>query len=144
MDKDLLTAQGQLEALKSAIQGKLFKSPADLEAEAPESNVEGDIFDVTHYCPCPKCCGKSSPEMGGHGLTASGKAPEEGLTIAADWSVLPKGTEVEIEGLGRRRVMDTGSAIKGNRIDVFMKDHEAARQAGRKQLRVKRVSNAGR
>jgi len=106
---------------------------------APESNVEGDMFDVSFYCSCPTCCGKNSPARGGHGLTASGKPPKEGETIAADWSVLPKGSKVDIEGLGPRTVMDKGSAIKGKKIDVFMKSHEEAKKAGRKQLRVKRL-----
>jgi 3D (Asp-Asp-Asp) domain-containing protein len=109
------------------------------EPEVPESNVEGDMFDVSFYCSCPTCCGKNSPERGGHGLTASGKPPKEGETIAADWSVLPKGSKVDIEGFGTRTVMDTGSAIKGKKIDIFMKSHEEAKKAGRKQLRVKRL-----
>lgn len=105
----------------------------------PESNVEGDMFDVSFYCSCPTCCGKSSPQVGGHGLTASGRPPKEGLTVAADWKVLPKGSKVDIEGFGLREVQDTGSAIKGKKIDVYMQSHEAAKKAGRKQLRVRRV-----
>jgi 3D (Asp-Asp-Asp) domain-containing protein len=107
--------------------------------KGPDSNVEGDMYDVTFYCPCPRCCGPSSPERGGHGLTASGRPPVEGETVAADWTILPKGARIDIEGYGPRRVMDTGSAIKGKRLDIFMKDHEAAVKAGRKKLRVKRI-----
>jgi len=121
-----------IRAQREALFGLVKPPPSLLEGEEDE-------FETTFYCPCPTCCGHSSPEKGGHGLTASGRPPEEGVTIAADWSVLPRGAEVEIEGLGRRRVMDTGSAIKGKKIDVFMKSHEAAKAAGRKRLRVKRI-----
>ena len=53
-------------------------------------------------------------------ITASGVKAREGITIAADWDVMPEGTIVEIEGIGYRIVQDTGSAIKGHRIDLSL------------------------
>jgi 3D (Asp-Asp-Asp) domain-containing protein len=103
------------------------------------SNVEEDPWDVTFYCPCPTCCGKNSPHVGGHGLTASGKPPVEGMTVAADWKLLPKGSRIDIEGLGERQVMDTGSGVKGRHVDVFMKNHEEAKKMGRLKRKVKRL-----
>lgn len=88
---------------------------------------------ATAYCPCSICCGKWAA-LGG--LTASGTVPVEGRTIAADWRVLPKKACILVKGLGRMVVEDTGSAIIGNRIDVFMESHEAAIQFGRKVLGV--------
>jgi len=81
---------------------------------------------VTFYCPCFKCCKANSPEVGGHGLTASGRLPKAGRTVAADWKVWPKGTCLEIEGIGIRRVEDRGSKIRGQALDVFMATHEKA------------------
>lgn len=86
--------------------------------------VEGEIYRATAYCACVKCCGKSD------GITASGEKAREGVTIAADWTVLPKGTEVEIEGLGSRIVQDRGGAIRGNRIDVYFNSHNDALKFG--------------
>lgn len=91
---------------------------------------------VTFYCPCKKCCGKNSPEAGGHGLTASGVKPKVGLTVAADWKVWPKGTCLEIEGVGFRKVQDKGGDIKGQTLDVFLGSHEEARH---KAVKVRRV-----
>lgn len=73
------------------------------------------------YCPCSKCCGKWSG-----GPTASGAMPQEGRTVAADWSVLPAGTEIYVEGVGWRVVEDTGAGIDGHTLDVYYDSHEAA------------------
>jgi 3D (Asp-Asp-Asp) domain-containing protein len=62
----------------------------------------------------------------------------QGKTVAADVALLPFGTCVEIEGVGRRVVQDTGSAIKGRAIDVYMADHADALEFGRREARVTR------
>ena len=74
---------------------------------------------LSFYCDCPICCGKWSD-----GITASGTVATEGRTIAVDDSVIPLGTTVYIDGLGEFVSEGTGSAIKGNRIDVFLSSHE--------------------
>ena len=53
--------------------------------------------------------------------------------ILADWKVLPKGTRIELSCFPDHvfTVLDTGSAIRGRRIDVWMPSHEMARQFGR-------------
>ena len=61
--------------------------------------------------------------------TASMKIAEQGLTVAADTSVLPFGSRVIINDT-EYEVQDRGGAIKGNRIDVYMDDHEEALQRG--------------
>ncbi|MEK4427753.1 3D domain-containing protein [Paenibacillus sp. FSL M7-0802] len=68
-----------------------------------------------------------------YGRTASGKLTKEGVTIAADWRVLPKNTVVYIEGVGKRVVQDKGGAIKGHKIDVYVRTESEARQFGRKK-----------
>lgn len=82
------------------------------------------IYTLTAYCPCVKCCGKSD------GITASGVKAVQGVTIAADTSVLPFGTKVEIDGKVYT-VQDRGGAIKGNRIDIYFDSHEEALKFGR-------------
>lgn len=98
------------------------------------SNVES-----TAYCSDVICTGPSSPEVGGHGLTKSGVRPEAGRTVAADPKIYPLGSVLDIEGLGRRVVEDTGSAIKGPKIDIFMDTHEAAKKYGRQPRRVRNL-----
>lgn len=67
--------------------------------------------------------------------TASGTWPGHG-TIAADTSVLPFGTKVKING-HIYRVEDTGSDIRGNRIDIFMDSKSDCLKFGRRTLEIK-------
>lgn len=56
--------------------------------------------------------------------------------IAVDPSVIPLGSHVWVEGYGNAIAADTGSAIKGHKIDVFMPDKASSKSWGRKQIRV--------
>lgn len=51
--------------------------------------------------------------------TASGRPLEPGV-VAVDPDVIPLGTHLYVEGYGYAVAADTGSAIKGNRIDLYM------------------------
>lgn len=81
-------------------------------------------FRITHYCNCYACCGQWAG-----GLTASGTVPTPGRTIAVDPSVIPLGTRVIINGQVYV-AEDTGGAIKGNKIDVFVANHSLTIQYG--------------
>ena len=57
--------------------------------------------------------------------------------IAVDPSVIPLGSKVKVEGYGYAVASDTGGAIKGNRIDVFIPDLQKAEKFGvRNQVKV--------
>lgn len=60
--------------------------------------------------------------------------------IAADRRILPIGTIVYIEGMGQFIVKDTGGAIKGNRIDIWMPDRRKAIKFGRRNVVLKIIS----
>src|SRR6478672_12037801 len=68
-------------------------------------------------------------ELGGCNVTASGIWPFEGV-VAVDRRIIPLGSKVWIEGLGVFLAADTGSAIVGNRIDVYVTDYRRAIQWG--------------
>ncbi|WP_370635414.1 3D domain-containing protein [Pontibacillus sp. HN14] len=53
--------------------------------------------------------------------------------IAVDPSVIPLGSEVYVEGYGRAIAGDIGSAIQGNRVDLYMKKNSDALDYGRRQ-----------
>jgi 3D (Asp-Asp-Asp) domain-containing protein len=88
--------------------------------------------DLTAYTAGFESTGKH-PGDPGYGVTASGKVVQDHQTIAVDPSVIPIGTKVYIEGIGVRVAEDTGGAIVGNRIDVYMSDLSAAIQFGYKK-----------
>lgn len=67
--------------------------------------------------------------------TATGTTTKRGV-VAVDPSVIPLGSRLYIEGYGYARAEDTGGAIKGNRIDVFLPSYSEARRYGRRQVTV--------
>ncbi|MED1470701.1 3D domain-containing protein [Bacillus salipaludis] len=73
------------------------------------------------------------------GITKTGvniKANPNAKVIAVDPNVIPLGSKVYVEGFGEATAADTGSAIKGNRIDVFIPSEADAIDFGVKQLKV--------
>jgi len=73
------------------------------------------------------------------GTTATGinlKANPNEKVIAVDPKVIPLGSKVYVEGYGNAIAGDTGGAIKGNRIDVFIPAKQDAINFGVKQLKV--------
>jgi 3D (Asp-Asp-Asp) domain-containing protein len=87
--------------------------------------------DVTGYCPCEICCGRSAD-----GITASG-VRAVGKLLAAPGSI-PFHTHIYVPGYSDRPVpvLDRGKAIKGNRLDVLFPTHEQALKWGRRRMTV--------
>jgi 3D (Asp-Asp-Asp) domain-containing protein len=72
------------------------------------------------------------------GTTRSGEQTRRGV-VAADPRVLPLRTKVRIDAPhtthdGVYTVLDTGSAVKGRVVDIYMPDCRAAREFGRRQV----------
>ena len=73
----------------------------------------------------------------GDTITSTGTVPEEGTTIAVDPSVIPYGSKVYIPELDKVfRAEDCGSAIKGNRIDIFMASEAKCNEWGVKNITI--------
>lgn len=76
-----------------------------------------------------------------YGLTRSGTVARKGV-VAVDPSVIPLGTKLYIESMdgtasyGYAVAEDTGSAIKGKKIDLFMESRSDALRFGRRNVRV--------
>lgn len=90
--------------------------------------VLGD-FTLTAYTSGFESTGKT-PKDPAYGITASGAPVQDGVTIAVDPNVIPIGSRIYIEGIGYRIAQDVGRAIKGNRIDVYISDLNAAKSFG--------------
>lgn len=67
--------------------------------------------------------------------TASGEKVHHGI-VAADTRVLKMGTKITIKGMGNYVVKDTGGAIKGHRIDIWMASRKVAMKFGRRKVTV--------
>ncbi|MFI5384667.1 MAG: 3D domain-containing protein [Fimbriimonadales bacterium] len=78
----------------------------------------------------------SSPaENGGWSRTRLGNDLIDGV-VAVDPRVIPLGTKLYVEGYGFAYACDTGSAIKGNRIDLLMPSYSASNAWGRRRVKV--------
>lgn len=74
------------------------------------------------------------------GTTANGtnlRANPNLKVIAVDPRVIPLGTKVWVEGYGEAVAADTGGAIKGNKIDVFIPNLNSAYEWGRRTVTIK-------
>ena len=104
-------------------------------AEVEEEYISLGEFTITAYCSCEECCGYWATvrplDENGEPIvyTANESVAEQGVTVAADTSVLPFGTIVTIDG-HEYEVQDTGSAAIGNHIDVYFEDHDEAKVHG--------------
>lgn len=103
--------------------------PISYNQKLPFTNI--GQFDLSFYCPCEKCVGKKKIVR-----TASGTKPKANYTIAVDTRIIPLGSILYIEEFGYFIAQDTGSAIKGNRIDIFVDSHRQALKLGRKKANV--------
>jgi peptidoglycan DL-endopeptidase CwlO len=80
-------------------------------------------------------------------LTAMGLKPvrdPDGLsTIAVDPKVIPLGTKVYIPGYGYAICSDTGGAIKGNKIDLYLNSVQECIQWGRRSVTLHIIAYPG-
>jgi len=58
------------------------------------------------------------------------------FTVAADPNVLPMGSLIYIDSLGIGMIQDTGTAIKGMRLDICFQTMNEAMQFGKKKVKV--------
>jgi cystine transport system substrate-binding protein len=79
--------------------------------------------------------GYSPQEPGLDDHTASGMKAQHGV-VAVDPRVIPLGTRLNVEGYGNCIAGDTGSAIKGNRIDLCFDTLAECNAYGMRKVRV--------
>ena len=104
-----------------------FENYYILNALLAKANKIEDVK-VTHYCCCVKCCGKDD------GITYSGVKATPGVTVAVDTSIIQLGSDVLVDYgdgiINYYRADDTGSAIKGNKLDLCVSSHQEAINLG--------------
>lgn len=128
LTSDLIYTGDTLLLSPSAVVEKRSVAPV---SAAPEQLVGTYTMEATAYT--AYCTGCS-------GITANGTDIRENpnlKVIAVDPNVIPLGTKVWVEGYGEAIAADTGGAIKGNRIDVFIPNEADAYEWGRKKVAVK-------
>ncbi|WP_242295134.1 cell wall-binding protein EntB [Bacillus cereus group sp. BfR-BA-01426] len=108
--------------------------------EASKNNIQSAKRELTVVATAYTADPSENGTYGGRVLTAMGHdltANPNMRIIAVDPKVIPLGSKVWVEGYGEAIAGDTGSAIKGNRIDVLMGSKSKAMNWGRKTVKVK-------
>ena len=122
------------EVLREVISSKVTKEPVEQiivqGTRRTFASRNGEVLDYKQLLYC-----ESTAYTGG-GITATGTTPvynPGGIsTIAVDPRVIPLGSLVYVEGYGKAIAADTGGAIQGNIIDIYVDTYEQAVDWGRK------------
>ena len=101
---------------------------SDLNPPAPTGHRTGRFLTMV-------ATGYSPQEPGLNDHTATGMKAQHGV-VAVDPSVIPLGTRLYVEGYGNAIAADTGSAIKGNRIDLCFDTLSECNKYGRRTVKV--------
>lgn len=113
------------------LSGTTAKKPAATKATAKKVSYKTITVSATAYTASCKGCS---------GITATGinlKKNPKAKVISVDPKVIPLGSKVYVEGYGEAIAADKGSAVRGNKIDVFIPDKSKALKWGRKTVKVK-------
>ncbi|MEK4404193.1 MULTISPECIES: 3D domain-containing protein [Sporosarcina] len=111
---------------------KATDKPASKAVSRSTSTNAGKEFTVSATAYTAYCNGCS-------GITKTGINLRENSdlkVIAVDPNVIKLGTKVHVEGYGYAIAGDTGGAIKGNKIDVFIPTKSEAYKWGRKNVKI--------
>ncbi|MEH7127691.1 3D domain-containing protein [Neobacillus drentensis] len=114
---------------KSASPIKLTSSTTSKETKKVKETKEITVKATAYTASCEGCSG----------ITKTGiniKDNPQKKVIAVDPSVIPLGSKVYVEGFGEAIAADTGGAIKGKRIDIFIPSEQDALDFGVKKLKV--------
>jgi 3D (Asp-Asp-Asp) domain-containing protein len=100
---------------------------------SPPTKSDGKEMFVTATAYTAYCTGCSGTTAYGIDLRAN---PNQKV-IAVDPKIIPLGTKVWVEGYGEAIAGDTGGAIKGSKIDVFIPSYDNAMEWGVKKVKIK-------
>ncbi|MGG0337756.1 LysM peptidoglycan-binding domain-containing protein [Priestia aryabhattai] len=117
---------------EQAAQQQQQQQAAQQQQQQSQQQASGKSMTVEATAYTANCAGCS-------GTTATGvnlKSNPNQRVIAVDPSVIPLGSKVYVEGYGQAVAADTGGAIKGNRIDVFVSSDSAAQDWGRRSVKI--------
>ncbi|WP_186669891.1 3D domain-containing protein [Sporosarcina sp. BP05] len=136
LKSDIIHPNQKLSIVSNAKKSKKVATTADKPPAktVSRSTTTNDVkeFTVTATAYTAYCNGCS-------GITKTGinlRVNSELKVIAVDPNVIKLGTKVHVEGYGYAIAADTGGAIKGNKIDVFIPSKSGAYKWGRKKVKI--------
>lgn len=109
-------------------------APTLEELQNPIPETQSAEFTVTAYCSCEICCGKWALNRQGPVVGAAGVPLVPGVSVAVDTDYIPLGTKLYDENGNEYIAADTGSGVVGYWMDIYMVDHQSARNWGKQTL----------
>ncbi|WP_245808968.1 peptidoglycan-binding protein [Shouchella patagoniensis] len=106
------------------------------QVESPKKEVDKEDDSLTYQMEATAYTANCN---GCSGVTATGidlNANPNQKVVAVDPNVIPLGTKVYVEGYGEAIAGDTGGAINGQKIDLYMQSKSDAQNFGRKTVKV--------
>ncbi len=139
--REIAKAKEEAKAREIAKAKEEAKAREELKAkEESKNNTQSAKRELTVVATAYTADPSENGTYGGRVLTAMGHdltSNPNMRIIAVDPKVIPLGSKVWVEGYGEAIAGDTGSAIKGNRIDVLMGSKSKAMNWGRQTVKVK-------
>ena len=120
-----------------AVRPSTTNSAVSIGVDTPSPNsTDLGTFNVSWYgADCAGCSGITSS-----GYNVTNTITYDGMGVAAaDWSVIPPYSIIEVEGYGRYIVLDKGGAIKGSKLDLLTTSEAKSSEYGRQYLNVKLI-----
>lgn len=119
-------------AAKAKDSSTAYSNPKVIQ-NSDSTSGSGQTFTMRATAYTAYCTGCSGTTANGTDLRSNPNLK----VIAVDPRVIPLGTKVWVEGYGEAIAADTGGAIKGNKIDVFIPSDGQARNWGVRTVTVK-------
>lgn len=126
---DVLIIADNGEAVHEEVQ-VVAQEAAPTQPVQSSDGAEMTVIATAYTAYCKGCSGTTA-----YGIDL--RANPDQKVIAVDPRIIPLGTKVWVEGYGEAIAGDTGGAIKGNKIDVFIPEYENAMQWGVKTVKIK-------
>ncbi len=125
-----LISENMMENATDKIVAVGTKEMTQLVSRGTETGKEFYVSSTAYTASCNGCSGKTATGIDLH-------ANPGAKIIAVDPSVIPLGTKVYVEGYGYAVAADTGTRIKGNKIDVFFASQIDAYRWGQRTVKIK-------
>ncbi|OCA85947.1 hypothetical protein A8F94_13955 [Bacillus sp. FJAT-27225] len=125
-----LTGTANATPAKKAAAKPVAKKPVANKAPAQKRYKEITVKATAYTASCKGCSG----------ITSTGinlKKNPNAKVISVDPKLIPLGSKVYVPGYGEAIAGDRGSAMRGNKIDVFISDKNKALQWGVKTVKIK-------
>ncbi|NMD72180.1 DUF348 domain-containing protein [Bacillus sp. DNRA2] len=119
--------------LKDKIDKVVAVGTMSLAQQISRGQASGQEFIVNSTAYTASCNGCSGTTATGINLRANPNVK----VIAVDPSIIPLGTKVYVEGYGYAVAADTGSAIKGYKIDIFIPSKAEAYRWGVRKVKIR-------